>query len=129
MHDDAIRATFDEFADAWNRHDVAAMAACWVADGSVVHPYGHFAARREGIEELLANEHRDTMRDSTYRITKLEVKPSSDTTVIAECDGFIDTVRAPNGRPYQIAHTVHAVLVRDGARWRFLAMHPSYAHA
>jgi uncharacterized protein (TIGR02246 family) len=124
-----IRATFDEFAEAWNRHDAEAMANCWIEDGSVVDLWGGFAARRAGIRDFLAGEHEQPMRDSAYRITKLDVKPISSATAIAECDAVIDEVRAPNGKAYTLHHKLDAVLVRDGERWRFLSVHPSFSHA
>lgn len=123
--EEEARATFEEFAEGWNRHDAAAMAACWIEDGSVVDLWGKYALRRSGVQELLAGEHATPMRASSYRITAIRFEARGDDTLVAECDAVIDNVLAPNGRSYELKHQLNAVLVREGERWRFLSAHPS----
>ena len=123
--DGAIRATFDEFAAAWNAHDAARMAACWVDEGNAVDPWGKLAVGRHGVEQLLAEEHEAPMRESSYRILQLATRSLSEHAAVVECEATIDNVRAPNGRHYELKHRLDGVaVVRDGA-WRFLSLHPS----
>lgn len=125
--DDQIAMTFEEFIRGWNAHDAPAMAACWTDDGGAVDPWGRHAHGRSGVEHLLAGEHYETMKDSTYRVMAIAIRPLSDDAVVAECDAVIDGVRAPNGHPYALPHRIGAVLRRDGGRWRFVSLHPSFA--
>jgi len=127
-----IRERFVTFADAWNAHDVEAMAACWVENGNVTHPWGTFAAGRDAVARLLAGEHTGPMRDSRYRFDGLQVRPLSDYAAVVECDGVIEQVRAPNGSAYELRHRINAVLVRpeEGlGEWRFMSLNPSVTSA
>ncbi|HEY0143234.1 MAG TPA: SgcJ/EcaC family oxidoreductase [Thermoanaerobaculia bacterium] len=130
MSESQIQATFAEFAEAWNAHDPAAMAACWTANGNAIHLWGRFVAGRDGVAELLDGEHEGPMRESRYRVAALRVRPLSDTTAVVECDAVIEGVRAPNGRVYELPHRVDAVCVaEEDGRWRFATLHPSFQRA
>jgi uncharacterized protein (TIGR02246 family) len=126
MTETQIRAAFDEFAAAWNAHDIQRMAACWSAQGSAVDPWGRFASGREGVAELLTREHAESMGESTYRIESLQLRELSEQTVVAEVECVIDDAIAPNGKRYALKHRLNAVLARDGETWRFLSLHPTF---
>lgn len=130
MSEQQIRVTFAEFANAWNAHDPAAMAALWNDDGTVVDLWGRFVAGRNAIAEFLTSEHEGSMRESAYRVMDVRVQSLSGTTAIVECDAIIDDVLAPNGKPYELRHQLHGVLVANGdGRWRFATIHPSFRPA
>jgi uncharacterized protein (TIGR02246 family) len=130
MSEKQIHATFAEFRDAWNAHDARAMAACWTAEGSVIDLWGRFVAGREGVEEFLSSEHATSMGQSHYRYTDLRIRPLSESTAVLECDGILENVLAPNGKPYDLAHRIDGVIVADAdGRWRFATMHPSFRNA
>jgi uncharacterized protein (TIGR02246 family) len=121
-----VNATFAEFARAWNAHDVEAMADCWIDEGNAIDPWGRLAVGRAGVSELLGGEHAGPMRDSRYRLISLNVRELSPDAVVAECEGVIDDVRAPNDKLYQLRHRVDAVLVKRAGAWRFMSLHPSF---
>jgi uncharacterized protein (TIGR02246 family) len=127
--DDSIRNCFEEFANAWNAHDVAAMVSCWTDGGNVTHPWGTFAVGRDAITRLLTSEHDGPMRESRWVVADLRIRPLSESTVVAQCDAVLENVRAPNGKPYELPHQIEAVLARDDDKWRFVSLHPSFAHA
>lgn len=130
MSEQQIHATFAEFADGWNAHDPAAMAACWTSEGIVVDLWGRFVPGRANVAEYLASEHAGSMRESHYRITRVEVKPLSDTSAVVECDAIIERVVAPNGRLYELPHQLDGVAVEEeDGRWRFATLHPSFKRA
>lgn len=129
MIEERIRARFDAFAEAWNAHDVARMVDCWTEAGTAVDPWGRYATGRSGVAELLGGEHAGAMRESRYRIEDLRVRPLSDRSVVAECDGIIENALAPNGKAYELRHRVDAVLVCDDDTWRFISLHPSFGRA
>jgi uncharacterized protein (TIGR02246 family) len=126
-----IRLRFDEFARAWNSHDIAAMVACFAEGGNVTHPFGAFAAGRDGITHLLAGEHDGPMRESRWVFQDIHVRSISDRAAVVQCDALLEGVRAPNDRPYDLPHQIDAVVVadEDGADWHFASMHPSFARA
>lgn len=124
MSEQQIRERFDEFAAAWNAHDAAAMAACFVESGNVTHPWGTFAAGREAISRMLAEDHEGTMRESRWRYEQMTVRHLSERTAVVELEGVIEGARAPNGSVYSLPHRVNAVVVDEGG-WRFLSLNPS----
>jgi uncharacterized protein (TIGR02246 family) len=124
-----VRALFHTFANAWNAHDVPGMAGCFIESGNVTHPWGTFAAGREAIARLLAGEHEGPMRESRWRVSDLQVRTLSERSVVVECDGVIEGVRAPNGSAYELPHRIHAVLVDDADGWRFMSLNPSFTRA
>jgi uncharacterized protein (TIGR02246 family) len=124
MSEQLIRARFDEFAAAWNAHDVEAMAGCFIETGNVTHPWGTFAAGRDAIARLLAGEHEGAMRESRWRFEQLSIRQLSDRAAVVECDGVIEGARAPNGSIYTLPHRINAVVVDEGG-WRFLSLNPN----
>jgi uncharacterized protein (TIGR02246 family) len=122
----AIRTTFERFREAWDAHDARAMAECWQDDGAAVDPWGRHAHGRAGVEHLLADEHRETMAGSRYRVLSIDVRPRTEDIVVVDCEAVIDDVRAPNGRAYALPHRVAAVLRLDGGTWRFVSLHPTF---
>lgn len=126
-----IEARFAEFARAWNAHDVGAMVDCFAEGGNVTHPFGTFAAGRDGITRLLTSEHDGPMRESRWVVHDLRIRPISDRAAVVQCDALLEGVRAPNDRPYDLPHQIDAVLVADdaGDDWHFVSLHPSYTRA
>lgn len=128
MSEQQIRARFEAFADAWNAHDVSAMARCFIDGGNITHPWGTFAVGRKAIERLLASEHDGPMRESRYRLGEMQLRTLSERTTAVECDGVLEGVRAPNGSAYDLPHRINAVMVDDEG-WRFMSMSPTVVRA
>ncbi len=63
-----IREVYKQFTDAWNRHDVDAMANEWAIDGDHIEPDGTVAKSREEVRALLRAQHSGVFKD-----TKLEL--------------------------------------------------------
>lgn len=127
--EEPIRSRFDEFTRAWNAHDVPAMVACFAAAGNITHPLGAFAAGHQGITDLLTEEHEGAMRDSRWVVSSLRIQPLSDRTAVVQCEGLLESVRRPNGKPYELPHQIDAVVVQDGHDWQFVSFHPSFVRA
>lgn len=129
MSEQQIRATFAEFTNAWNAHDIEGMAACWTTSGNAVDLWGRLAAGRTGVAGLLGEEHAGPMRASSYRVDDVRVRSLSDGAAVAECDAVIENVLAPNGHAYELRHRIDAVVVADEGQWRFATLHPSFSRA
>ena len=118
-----LEQTIDQFRDAWNRHDAPALAALWAEDGELHHPWGFHRVGREAIRELLLAEHTGSMSESELMVEHIDVLPTPDT-ASAEIDGVLKGVRAPNGRPYDLPHSISALFVRSGDGWQIRTMSP-----
>jgi uncharacterized protein (TIGR02246 family) len=124
VFEDPIRERFETFVAAWNAHDVGAMTDCFVATGNITHPWGAFAVGRDEIARLLASEHEGTMKESRMQPVQLRVRALSEGSAVADFEGVLQQVLAPNGAPYQLPHFIHAVLIQQDG-WFFLSMNPS----
>lgn len=121
MH--GVEQTVERFRDAWNRHDVDALASLWTEDGELNHPWGTRSVGRAAVHEALASEHAGTMADSSLSIRHIDARGDAQS-VIADIDGILTGVRAPNGRPYDLEHRLTAMFVRSGEEWRIRTMSP-----
>ena len=105
------------FCDAWNRHSAAELALLWTDDGELNHPWGVRAVGRDAIRDLLAKELESTMSASTIRLTPSEPETHGEIAT-SELRGVIEGALAPNGRPYDLSHTLTAMFVRRNGEWR-----------
>ena len=120
---DQLDDTLARFCDAWNRHDADALAALWTDDGELNHPWGYRAFGRAAIRQLLADEHENSMSASQLRITSI-TPLAHEPNVVAEIDGVLDDVSAPNGRRYALPHRMSVMLVSENGEWRIKTMTP-----
>ena len=127
--EDEVQTMLAEFGRALNEHDAVAIGHFWLEEGSFVDLWGRFVFGRDRVEDLFAREFHEQLSDSHFRALRLEVRPLSETTVVAECDAVWEKVRAPNGRSYDLPHRIDAVLVRRDGGWRFMSAHPSFRRA
>src|SRR3954469_10404111 len=69
----AIRQLQARQQDAWNRHDAAAYAALFTADGEVVNVAGWWWKGRREIERQLTAAYAVAFRDSRLTVTDVAV--------------------------------------------------------
>lgn len=115
--------TVDRFRDAWNRHDAPALASLWSDDGELNHPWGYHRTGRDAIRTLLETEHTGSMAASELTIERITTHPAG-ANVVAEIEGVLSNVRAPNGKTYELPHVITAMFVRNGEEWRIRTMTP-----
>jgi uncharacterized protein (TIGR02246 family) len=120
---DSLEQTIARFCDAWNRHDARELAALWVEDGELNHPWGRRGVGRDAIRELLLAEHADTMAASELTVQRIATHAATDTAT-AEIDAVLKGVRAPNGRPYDLPAVMSALFVRSDQGWQIRTMTP-----
>ena len=119
----ALDETLGRFCDAWNRHDASELAALWTEDGELNHPWGRRATGREAIRALLEEEHARSMAASSLRVVRVNTF-STGTNVLADVEGVLEGVIAPNGRRYALPHVMSAMFVETGAGWRIRTLTP-----
>ena len=62
----AVRAVIEGFVDAWNRHDMRALAALFAEDADFVDVFGNWFKDRTAIEHALAQRHATVFRNSRF---------------------------------------------------------------
>lgn len=92
----AIHATYKKFAETWNRHDAAAMAALWTEDGDHMEPDGRTVHGRAEVEKLLAIEHGSVFKDSQLHLAVEHVRMATDD--VAVVDGTYELFGATDPR-------------------------------
>lgn len=118
-----VDETIATFCDAWNRHAAAELAAMWTEDGELNHPWGFRRVGRDAILELLREEHAGSMAGATLDVQQV-VSRGDESSVSTEIQGVLKGVRAPNGRTYELPHSISALFVRAGDQWRIRTMTP-----
>lgn len=120
---DELRRALDDFSVAWNRHDADELAALWMDDGVLNHPWGYRAVGRNAVRALLASEHASNMASSELRLLGIAVDQVRQNVAVVDVDGLLKDVRAPHGRLYDLNHRLSAVWTRTDAReWRIQTM-------
>jgi uncharacterized protein (TIGR02246 family) len=115
--------TVAKFCEAWNRHAPADLAAMWMEHGELNHPWGVRRVGRDAILGALAEEHAGAMAESALAVRRIAVQCTSDKAFV-DIDAVLTGVRAPNGRPYDLPHSISAMFVRSGDDWRIATMTP-----
>jgi uncharacterized protein (TIGR02246 family) len=95
--DAAIRQLQERQSDAWNRHDAAAYAKLFTADGDIVNVLGWWWRGRQEIESKLAPAFASVFRDSKLTITDVQVRFLSPAVAIAHVRWTMDGAKAPPG--------------------------------
>lgn len=125
--EEAIRARTTAFAAAWNKHDTAAIAAFWSADGDLINPWGREAKGRPAVETLFKDEHGGAMKASRfeYRVTNIRILGTSGVAVV---DWSIDLTGVVNPEGSALPPMPHHVALvmqkaKDGT-WMIEAARP-----
>jgi len=101
MSDKIADATklIQEFAACWNRHDMKAFASLFAADAEFVNVVGLWWKGREQIQQAHEFAHATFFRDSRLTIEKTEIRPVSESILIARCRWNLTGHTAEDGRP------------------------------
>ena len=118
---EAIRATDQAFAAAWNRHDVKAMAAAWSQDGDIINPFGRVAKGRASVEALLADEHSKVFQHSTYTPGPMSLRFITPSIAIADSDTQISGAVNPDGSKAPVM-TVHIMRIVQKIKGQWLTV-------
>jgi len=107
------------FAEAWNKHDAAAMADLWTEDGDLFYPFdvstAKLADKRAGIRQLLEAEHKGTMKNSTYdaKYQTADLRSLGAEFAVVDFGATLRGVLGPSGEVPPIDHRVTIVVRRS----------------
>lgn len=110
------------FAEAWNRHDMAAFAALFHADASFVNRFGTYW---RGVERIVAGHvpiHQTIYSDSTLTNDVVDVDSISDDAVILHIRSRLSAGTAHPAGPHQVDTMILAVVTQRAGKWRIQAL-------
>ncbi|HET7334695.1 MAG TPA: nuclear transport factor 2 family protein [Rhizomicrobium sp.] len=115
--EDSVRA----FQDAWNAHDMAALAALFHDDATFVNRFGHLVRGVDEIVDLHASIHETIYSDSTLENEVIGIVPIAEEAAVVHFWCRLTTGPAyPAGRTI-IDTLILAVLTRRNDVWKMQA--------
>lgn len=114
----ALNNKFTGFVEAWNKHDVPAMASTWATDGTLINPFGRIAKGRDEIQMLFQDEQSKAMKKSTASATPLEIRWVTPEVALADATFTISGMTGPDGKPAKpMKSHVSLLMVKSGDNW------------
>ena len=110
------------FADAWNRHDMAAFAALFHPDASFVNRFGTYW---RGVGQIVAGHapiHETIYSDSTLTNAVADVDAISADAAILHIWSRLDAGAAHPAGPHRVDTMILAVVTRREGEWRIQAL-------
>jgi len=120
----AIKKVFKEVGEAWAAGDAKGLASHWVADGSLINPFGQAAWTRDEVEQVAAAD-LQTMKGSTQTFEDFKFRFIMGGFALVDCTATISGMKNADGTeaPAKQFHLVGAVAKR-GAKWQALSIRP-----
>ena len=110
------------FAEAWNRHDMAAFGELFHPDASFVNRFGSYW---RGVEQIVAGHvpiHQTIYSDSTLTNEVADVDPISGDAAILHIWSRLSAGAAHPAGPHEVDTMILAVVTRRGGAWRIQAL-------
>ena len=94
-----IQQVVERWEEAWNRHDMAAMAALITEDADFVNVWGMHWHGRDTIEREHAERHRTQFKDSVWSTGRVELQFLSPGVALVHLWWGMQAGRDPDGMP------------------------------
>ena len=107
--------------EAWNRHDARAYAALFKDDGDVVNVVGWWWKNRSEIETELTAAYAVVFRDSTLKITDVQIRFLARDVAVAHIRWSMEGSKTPPGIPEPREGIQIQVLQKRDRAWRIAA--------
>jgi uncharacterized protein (TIGR02246 family) len=117
---ETMQASLKRFCAAWKTTDGVTLADCYVADGSLITPFGQRADGRSAVAAMYAALLAGPLQGTTTTISLARVR------TVGTDHAFVDAeqaIIAPDGSVLVSAHLA-ALLRHEGDRWRFVDARP-----
>jgi uncharacterized protein (TIGR02246 family) len=114
-----VRKLYDDFSDAWNRHDVPAMTSHWAIDGDHLEPDGTRAKGRDVVQKLFQRQHDTVFKASNLDINVEDVWFHGENIAVVDGGYELTGARLPDGSelPARRGHLTSVLLQEDGRWW------------
>jgi uncharacterized protein (TIGR02246 family) len=118
----AVRAVYDHFVAAWNRHDTAAMGKMYTVDGDHLEPDGNHVDGRDAVELLFQRQHESVFAHSRLMLNIQDVWFITQDVALVDGGYALSGARMPDGKelPERRGHLT-AVLLAEGGQWLIAA--------
>lgn len=117
---DALTASLDRFAAAWQTNDGAAVGGFFTDDGSLINPFGQRADGRPAVAAMYSTFFTGMLQGTSTHFTSVSARP------IGPDHAFLDaeqTITAPDGSVVLVVHLA-ALVRREGDAWHFVDARP-----
>jgi len=120
----AIRRIATQWEEAWNRHDMSAMAALLTDDADFVNVGGMHWKGREQIEREHAKRHQMQLKESVWATRDVQVQFLKPDLALVHIEWAIHGDRDPDGTLRKPRLGVFTwVMLKDKDTWRIRAAH------
>jgi len=114
-----IRARYDQFVEAWNRHDVEGLAGMYAIDGDHREPDGAEADGRDAVALLFKRQHDSVFNQSRLMLNIADIWFVTREVALVDGGYALSGARTPDGKelPERRGHLTAVVLFEDGQWW------------
>lgn len=117
-NEEAIRAIYQSFTSAWNRHDPAALAMMWALDGDHVEPDGRHADGRDAVLDLLTKQHDTVFKATELGLTIEDVWFVTGEVALVDGTYTVSGIVAPDGTQIPPRKgNLTSVLLKENGKW------------
>jgi uncharacterized protein (TIGR02246 family) len=121
----AIRKLGTAWDDAWNRHDMVALADLVTQNVDFIHVMGGWLGGRAAVRKYHADRHADAFKASVTRTLGMAIRPLTPAVCLAHrnwrMEGDTDRDGTPRATPRE--GIITWVVRRDGSKWLIDAAH------
>lgn len=120
----ALRDVETRWQDAWNRHDMKALAALFTPDADFINVNGHFWKGRDEIEKNHAVTHAGMFKESVWATLDIGIRLLGADMALVHVKWGLRGDKNPDGSPRlpREGFFTHIFVKQDG-RWLIIAAH------
>lgn len=117
-----VQKFLDDFANTWNTHDVAKMAAFWAQDGDLINPFGKWGVDRKGVEEVFTFEQNGPLKGSTQKFVVEKIRSLSPDILFVDANSMMTVPKKDKMK--DMHHHVSFVLAKKEGKFSIVAARP-----
>ena len=127
---EAIKNIALKWQDAWNQHDMKALAALVAEDIDLITVGGTWLKSRKEFEENHAKSHETMFKESVLTMKNTEVKFIKSDVAVAHVEWSVIGVKDPDGTPRQQQQGIFTwVVEKRKGKWLIIAAQNTFQRA